>query len=130
MRVEWSASVVAVLALCAPLACGSGGGTPSSGIDRSRQVASLDDTERATLCDWANGLLGGYAHTITCGPGLERRSDATQMACTQRLAVFTGCDLSVGDYEICMRAIAATVCELNPGGNAPECEAYETCLGP
>ena len=119
-----------MLALCTPLACGGGSDTPSSGIDRSRLVGSVDDTERATLCDWANGLLGGYAHTITCGPSFERNSDATQMQCTDRLAAFTGCALSVGDYEICMRAIAATVCELNPGGNAPECDAYETCLGP
>jgi len=78
MSVGRLASVVAVLALCAPLACGGGGGgTPSSGIDRSRQVASLDDIERVTLCDWSNGLLGGYAHTITCGPNLMRNSDAT-----------------------------------------------------
>jgi len=120
----------ALLALCGPLACGGGGSASSSGIDPARQVASLSDVDRATLCDWSNGLLGGYDHTIDCGPGFTRRSDSSQVDCTQRLATFTGCDFIVRDYETCLRGIAATVCELNPGGATPECQAYETCIGP
>jgi hypothetical protein len=113
-----------------PLGCGGGGGSASSGIDPARQVGSLDDTERATLCDWTNGLLGGYDHTIACGPSLNRMSDSSQMECTQRLAVFTACTFTVREYETCARSIAATVCEPNPGGETPECWDYETCIGP
>jgi len=120
--------LVSVLALCAAVACG--GHEPStSGIQPARRVGSLDDAERATLCDWTNGLLGGYDHETVCGPTLSRTSDSSQQECTARLSRFTGCDQTVRDYEICVRGIAATICELNPGGEGPECSAYDTCIG-
>ena len=114
--------------LCAQLACGaSAGGTTTSGIEPAKPVGQLTDPERATLCDWTNGLLGGYDKTFDCGMGVSRGSDETQMQCTTRLTGFTSCPLNVDDYETCVRRLAALFCAQEP--MVPECDVYFGCLG-
>jgi hypothetical protein len=120
--------LASLLMLCVPLACGSETPSAPSGVDEGKLLGQLTEAERGTLCDWTNDLLGGYAKTIDCGGGVTRGSDETQMQCTLRLSLFDSCPLNVGEYEICMRRLAALVCALGPVVS-PECDVYFGCLG-
>ena len=121
--------IALMLALGTAPACG-GGLTAGSGIEPDLQVVSLNDTERATVCDWTNSLSGGYGHDIVCSDGRTRPVDGTQQDCLQRLSSLgSTCPLPVREYEAWIRSIYANACAAEPG-TPPECEVYFGCLGP
>ena len=120
-------AIALLLALCPALGCGEGDLTAGSGIDPDRQVGSLNDTERAALCDWTNGLSGGYGHDIVCTDGRTRPVDDTQQDCLLRFSSFDTCPIEVRVYEACIRHITATACDLNPA-STPECDVYIGCV--
>jgi hypothetical protein len=120
-------AIALILALCPAAACGGGGLTASSGIDPDRQVGSLNDTERAALCDWTSSLSGGYGRDIVCSDGQTRPVDDTQQDCLQRFSSFDTCRIEVRVYEACVRHIFATACAPDPV-STPECDVYLGCV--
>ena len=118
--------------LLAASACGSSGGVPaSSGLDRTKLVRDLSDTELGRLCDWAAAQLGGYAQQITCDGGLIVRSRRDQAACIREFQRTASCTATVDQAEACERQRVAQPCSLAPYTNpSAECSALATCAAP
>jgi hypothetical protein len=41
--------------------------SPPPDIPSSTLTSDLDDTQKAALCDWSVGALGGYGQVLDCG---------------------------------------------------------------
>lgn len=110
-------------------ACGSSQpSSSSSGVDKSKTIAAIDDTEKGQICDWANGLLGGYGHPITCSGQTVDTTDASQADCVQD---FPACDATVGAYESCISMLAANECDEAGAAAAlasAPCQASAACF--
>jgi hypothetical protein len=103
---------------------GGSSGAPSSrpNVDQNADVKDLDASEKATLCDWSQGLRGGYGVVSDCGNQMMRKTYDSQAQC---LAIeFMGdCDLSVGEWETCQEALVpSNACNL-----PPECDVVTEC---
>jgi hypothetical protein len=99
---------------------GAPGGRPN--VDPNADVKDLDPSEKATLCDWSQGLRGGYGVTTDCGNQMMRKTYDSQAQC---LAIeFMGdCELSVGEWEACQEALVPShACNL-----PPECDVVTEC---
>jgi len=59
-------------------AAGGDAGLPS--IDPATNLRSITATQKGELCDWVNGVLGGYGTEINCGAGTIR-NDRDQAQC-------------------------------------------------
>jgi hypothetical protein len=102
---------------------GSGGGmsgVPSA--DPSTDVKDLSQTQKGELCDWSQGLRGGYGVVADCGNQMMRKTYDSQAQC---LAIeFMGdCELSVGEWAACQEALVpSNACNL-----PPQCERVSEC---
>lgn len=102
---------------------GSGGslsGAPN--VDPNGNVSELSAAEKADLCDWSQGLRGGYGVVTDCGNQMMRKTYDSQAQC---LAIeFMGdCELSVGEWEACQEAMVPSKgCNL-----PPECDVVTEC---
>jgi hypothetical protein len=87
--------------LCAGLiaACG-GGSSDSSGVARSKSLASLSDDEITDLCEY---FAEAEVRTIDCGDGLTITIEPnTVTECvTKQQAIPASCTATVGDAEDC-----------------------------
>ncbi len=95
----------------AALACGSGdgssGGGPPPPIDRGAQISAIGSTDYGELCDWASAELGGYGHTVSCPNGTTVGAYSSHEACVSQ-PIPSSCTATVGEYEDCVTAIAAS----------------------
>jgi hypothetical protein len=84
-------------------------------------ISTLDDGALGQLCDWINNNLGGYASTIRCESGQERRNPATQTECVPTIRFEqAGCTMTVAEFEDCVVERARSKgCEWPPFECAP-----------
>jgi len=109
-------------------ACGGGDAVgTSSGVSRSKTVASLDESEMGVLCDWTNGKQGGYGRNVSCadGPGTTDRDKATCVSGKSLYAEYCY-TLTVGEVEDCANAIGTDLCAFY---TAAACANVRACLG-
>ena len=97
-RIAMGAAVLAVLAA----ACGSSSDGPA-GVDRSKQVSSVTDADKAVLCDWFAPMVGGYGITHPCAQAFITASP-DKATC---IAEFPVCAVTVGAFADCVAVIVA-----------------------
>lgn len=117
-----------VLALLVLGACGGGTSTPSSGVDGSKSIASLGDTEKGELCDWINNMLGGYNQAIICNGQTVDSSESSQAECVQS---FPTCSVMVSQYQSCIQMLISNECSDTGTTSAmasADCQASADCL--
>jgi hypothetical protein len=113
------ATVVLLVALSG---WGCGGGSGGIGVDPAKPFSATSDTDKARLCDWFAGQLGGYGAAPTCARGLVS-SPQTQQDCVLH---FPSCDVTVGQYVACLETVfaAQAICGADPGESV---DADEDC---
>ena len=100
--------------LCTALAfaCGGGsGGGGSSGVPSGSRLVELDDGQRVDLCEFLVDVLGPE-RMVTCGPDdIRTVGGEDPQECIADLTMIAtnnpGCEITVGQYEACARAVAA-----------------------
>jgi len=97
-RIAMGAAVLAVLAA----ACGSSSDGPA-GVDRSKQVSSVTDADKAALCDWFAPMVGGYGATHPCAQAFIT-APPDKATC---IAEFPVCAVTVGAFADCVAVIVA-----------------------
>ena len=80
-----------------------------SGLLRTTALLSLNAEQGAQLCDWTNGVLGGYGRTITCPVTGARATDRDRAYCISGLPSCPA--LTVGDIEGCTLAQGSDICK-------------------
>ena len=102
---------------------GSGGGVSGApNVDPSTDVKDLSQAEKGELCDWSQGLRGGYGVVSDCGNQMMRKTYDSQAQCAA-IEFMGDCDLSVGEWEACQEALVPShACDL-----PPECEVVTEC---
>jgi hypothetical protein len=117
--------VTAIFAMA--LGCSSGGG--SSGVEGTKTVSTLDETDKAAFCDWLNGkLAGGYDKPIVCGGETIDHTDSSQAECVQD---FPTCDATVAQLEGCLGKAIDVKCDqaaLAQAKASADCVAASDCL--
>jgi hypothetical protein len=119
------------LSPCDPTDGDDGGSASASGsaaLDPSAPIASLSPTEKAELCDWEAGRLGGYGTTTTCPTGDSGIIlPASQASCVAGFASSTNtCQALVQDEYNCVNFLVEDPC-LSALDDAPECEPIISC---
>jgi hypothetical protein len=125
-RVNSATILGSAIALVLSVTCGAGGGgsTGPAGLPRSTPVGSLNATQMAALCDWANASVGGYGSIDNCDGGGSRHADSTQQSCVSKLCPWP----TVGAYEDCFNAIGGDLCRTD---TAPPCVSLvNQCTNP
>jgi hypothetical protein len=90
--------------LAAALAAGCGGGSGGpAGVSGTKQISAVNDTEKASLCDWFVGMVGGYGAAPTCQDGFIE-APATKAECT---STFPSCAVTVAQFQSCIETIVA-----------------------
>jgi hypothetical protein len=79
---------------------GSASTSNGSGVDGTKLVSGLTNTEKGKECDWFASLVGGYGKTSMCGQG-SFMPPMSQADCIQQFAM---CDAKVSDFEACTKA--------------------------
>jgi hypothetical protein len=122
----WARFTAVALALA--LGC-SGGEGGSSGVDGGKAVSGLDDGEKAALCDWLNGRLGGgYDKPILCGAETIDHTDRSQAECVQG---FPSCAATVSQFERCVGKLIDTKCDeaaQQQAAASADCVSVVDCL--
>lgn len=114
--------VVAILAAC------GGGVSDSSGVDSSKPITDLSDSERTTVCEWAIEVQGGAGHQTSCGDGVTVTT-TTQAKCEMDSSQLPpACSsVTVAELETCVNAIGDDTCgEFFSPGSA--CSEYFSCV--
>jgi hypothetical protein len=111
-----------------PGAAGNTGANTVAGVSRTKMVSTLNDTEKAALCDWYAPQVGGYGTAPTCSMALIS-APASQSAC---LADFPTCTATVGNLADCFTKViqAQTACTNVTGAavSTPACASASACL--
>ncbi len=112
---------------------GTAGSSASSGssstvaLDPSAQIASLTSAQKAQLCDWEAGRLGGYGTTTTCPTGSGIGLYTSQAECVATFATsLDTCQATVQDEYNCVNDLAVSPC-LSTLDNDPACEPIISC---
>lgn len=100
------------------------GGGGASGLPVSAQIGDLSEGDVETLCEWGTERQGGAGSEYECADGI---TVTTQPAtdCIDQLFE-TSCDITVGELEDCMDAIAPDPCVLLES-TPPACEPMLAC---
>ncbi|HSY20623.1 MAG TPA: hypothetical protein VK841_00820 [Polyangiaceae bacterium] len=119
------------LSPCDPTDGDDGGSASSSGtaaLDPSAFIATLTPAQKAELCDWQAGQLGGYGTTTSCPSGGSGVAlPASQAACVANFASSTDtCQATVQDDYNCVNFLVDSPC-LTTLDEAPECEPIVSC---
>jgi hypothetical protein len=115
-----------ILLVAIPLACNSSESAPAApgpppdasaqasgfvdaalpDVDAATRADALDPAQKAQLCDWLNGLRGGYGAVIA-GPGDAslRKTDPDQATCVATRFDYA-CPITVGQIDLCLLAEA------------------------
>jgi len=99
--------MVLVVGVSAAAGCGDSGGSGgpgASGVDSSKRLDVLNDTEKGQICDWTNAKLGGYGMSMDCGGGLTIDAEASQAECIAGAP--TSCAATVAQAEACANALS------------------------
>ena len=96
----------------------SDGGLPD--VSTSKLIINTTPAERAALCDWIAGLVGGYGLTLnvacdggTQGGGLT--AEASQAVCVAGMAGYPStCTMTVGAFEGWALSIVNHPCNYDP----------------
>src|ERR1700690_951901 len=94
------------------------GGLPD--VSTSKLIINTTPAERAALCDWIAGLVGGYGLTLnvacdggTQGGGLT--AEASQAVCVAGMAGYPStCTMTVGAFEGWALSIVNHPCNYDP----------------
>jgi len=97
---------------------------PTSGVDETKKLSELNATEKAQLCDWEAGILGGYNHKTTCSGGSSTTNAASQSACVSKMPAT--CEATVQEIEDCSKIDAKDPCAFAIL-TAPECKPLLAC---
>jgi hypothetical protein len=92
-------------------------------IDTNRDIQDLTNAERGALCDWSQGMLGGYNHTTDCGHNIMVQTYRDQAQCIT-VAFPAGCSITVAEWENCHLASVPSMGCVFP---AEECAALIAC---
>jgi hypothetical protein len=98
----------------------------TSGLDPTRTLSSLNDEERADLCDHTAVLFGGYDAYHTCADGTVVHYRANQQECTRGFQNRT-CAATVGEAEECVRLQSRSDCTIATL-ESPACKALARCV--
>lgn len=101
-------------------AAGSGGSAnvpEPPDVDGATPLEELTDAEKGALCDWGQGLLGGYDTVNDCGNQVMLRTYINQGACMM-FEFPEGCGLTAADWIACAAALAPS----------KGCEFPDVCL--
>jgi hypothetical protein len=82
------------------------GGDDNTGLDPNQKFSALSATERMNACSWAVAELGGAGKTTQC----TSEDSFTVPSTAECVGSTTGCMYTVGQFEQCMKAIAAKPC--------------------
>jgi hypothetical protein len=93
-----AALVLAVLGLA-----GCGGGGASSGVDGTKQISAVNDTEKGTLCDWFVSKVGPYGSTPAC----EEAPLEPPPSRAECISDFPTCMVPVSVFEACVNTLVA-----------------------
>ena len=96
------ATVAAALAVLAA-ACGGTAGDGPGGVDRSKQVSTVTEADKAALCDWFAPMVGGYGATHPCAQAFIT-APPDKATC---IAEFPVCAVTVGAFADCIAIIVA-----------------------
>jgi hypothetical protein len=91
-----------VLATMMAAGCGGGDGGPA-GVDGTKQISAASASDKAALCDWFAGKVGGYGTPSTCADGFIE-APPTKQEC---LDSFPSCAVTVSQFEDCIDTIVA-----------------------
>ena len=80
------------------------GGPGASGVQGSKRIDQLTQTEAAILCDFAAQEFGGYGTIMNCGDGTTIEADANQAECVASRP--TTCAMTVSQYEVCISEVS------------------------
>jgi hypothetical protein len=94
---------IAAAALVLSTAAGCGGGGGGSGVDGTKSISTVGDADKASLCDWFAGTVGGYGAPDTCADGFIS-APPTKTEC---IATFPTCAVTVDQFEACVTKIVA-----------------------
>ncbi len=103
---------------------GGGGGGNGSGIPASTQINDLSPTQVTSFCAWSINLQGGENIETDCGDGFSVDT-GTVAECTESFDDFPQCNLTIGQVEPCLFAVADDPCE---GFNSAACAALGACV--
>jgi len=93
--------ILAAASLALALGCSSSGSTPS--VEGSKPISATTMADKASLCDWFVGMVGGYGATATCQDGFIE-APASQAEC---VSTFPNCAVTVGAFEACIETIVS-----------------------
>jgi hypothetical protein len=119
------------LSPCDPTDGDDGGAAASSGtaaLDPSAPIATLTPAQKAELCDWQAGQLGGYGTTTTCPTGDSGVAlPLSQASCVAAFASSTNtCQAIVQDEYNCVDLLVESPC-LSTLESQPACEPIISC---
>src|SRR5262245_51557398 len=109
-------ATLVILASCGPSVIyregGAAGDRPNIVTgDDAGNVKTLQDltlNERRELCDWSNGILGGYGKITMCEAGLVM-NQRNQEQC---IIEYPACYATVDQWIECQKKIATDICAL------------------
>jgi hypothetical protein len=119
-----------ILAAALALAASCGGSSTSSGgapnVDGNKQVSAATAADKASVCDWFVGMVGGYGFQTACADAFIE-APATQAECTDG---FPTCAVPFATFETCVRAIIAaqetcTTQSLSDAHDTPACQTVD-----
>jgi hypothetical protein len=107
---------------------GSASSTGTAALDPTAPIATLTPAEKAELCDWEAGRLGGYGTTTTCPSGDVGIAVPTSQAdCVAGFATSTNtCQATVQDDYDCVNLLVEDPC-LSTLDSEPECQPIISC---
>ena len=100
---------------------GFGAGAPD--IDYSTPTDELTMAEKGELCDWTQGLRGGYGMTVDCGHQKFVSTFDNQEECLTVGFLHSSCDPTAAMWSACQLALVPDDGCVTP----PECLAISEC---
>ncbi len=93
-------------------------------IDPSTPFVTLTSSQIGQVCDWQEGLLGGYGAVVACPSG-NTDNFTNQAQCVEALTFSPGgCTMTFGEYEACVEARAPSHGCSYPD---PQCTKFFLC---
>ena len=122
--------VSSALLLSTGVACSGGGGDGSgggagSGVSQSKQIKDLSANELMDLCTWGTAEMGGENNETDCGDGSTNNTGTVAECLVDLESSYETCDITVGNLEECVRALAADPCD---GITSPGCAILLSCV--
>jgi hypothetical protein len=108
--------------LAAALLTTACGGDSGSGVDGSKKLSALSQSDARTFCAWALDTLGGPGHVTDCGGGRSREVDELDECIEDFTSFSSSCTATISQVEACIEASADDQC-----GKHPECNVLAGC---